>query len=82
MELTILITEWTVRVKEDKSKTIAGKYAVMCGPNKVAASNFNDGYDSTDIQIPANLLTDAEALDAKIRQTIAENFTGKEEKSK
>lgn len=81
MELTIIVKEWKVKVKEDKSKTIAGEYAVMCGPNEVATSCFNDGYNNTDIQMPANLLVEMEALDAKIRQVIAENFTGKTSKS-
>ena len=76
MDLTILVKEWGIKTKEDKSKTIAGKYAVICGPNEVAESNFNDGYGSTDIQVPANLLADAEILDAKIKQAIMENFTG------
>ena len=75
MELAILVKEWKIKVKEDKSKTIAGKYAVICGPNEVAESTFNDGYGSTDIQIPANLLADAEVLDQKVKQAIMENFT-------
>lgn len=76
MELMILIKEWKIKMKEDKSKTIAGTYAVMCGPNEVAESNFNDGYNSTDIQIPTSLLADAETLDTKIKQVIMENFAG------
>jgi len=76
MELTISIKEWKIKTKEDKSKTIAGEYAVMCGPNEVANSSFNDGYNSTDIQIPADLLTEAETLDKKIQAAVLKNFTG------
>ncbi|HEC66838.1 MAG TPA: hypothetical protein ENI23_16305 [bacterium] len=76
MELVISVKEWKIITKDDKSKTIAGEYAVTCGPNEVAKSNFNNGYDSTDIQIPTDLLAEAEILDTKIKQTISAHFTG------
>lgn len=76
MELEILIKEWRIKTKEDKSRTVAGTYAVMCNANEVATSTFNDGYNSTDIQISAELLVEAESLDEKIKNAITKNFMG------
>ena len=76
MELKIVVKNWKICTKEDKTKTIGGTYMVMCGPNTVATSDFNDGYNSTDISIPASLLSKIEALDEEIKDVIIKNFTG------
>ena len=79
MELHIVVDNWKIRTRENKSKTIAGEYNVMCGPNKVASSSFNDGYNSTDISIPSELLVKAEALSEEIKELIIKNFRGEKD---
>lgn len=76
METEIIIKEWSVRTKEDKSKTISGVYSVLCGANELATSKFNSDYDSVDIKIPAGILSEIEAIDEKVRTAIIKNFTG------
>lgn len=78
MEVKIVVTTWKVIEKEDKNKTIGGTYEVRCGATKVSESNFNEGYNSTKISIPSTLMTEVEILDAKIKEQIVNNFTGKE----
>ena len=76
MEMQIIVSKWMVKVDEEKkTKTIGGKYQVKMGGNVVAESDFNDGYNSTKINIPAELMVEAEKLDAKIRESIIKNFT-------
>jgi hypothetical protein len=76
MEVKIVVTKWKIVEKDDKTKTIGGTYEVRCGTNKVSESNFNDGYNSTNITIPAQLMVEVEALDQKIKEQIVTNFTG------
>ena len=63
-------------INDKKQKTIGGKYQVKMGNSVVSESEFNDGYNSTDIEIPAEILVEAEKLDAKIKEAIIKNFTG------
>ena len=76
MELKIIVKEWKIGIKDDKSKTIGGVYAVMCGKTEIATSNFNLGYDCAKIAIPAEFMARIEAIDEEVRQTITNNFTG------
>ncbi len=76
MEVKIVVTKWKIVEKDDKTKTIGGTYAVMCGKTKVSETQFNEGYNSTNITIPAALMVEVEALDQKIKEQIVENFTG------
>ena len=64
-----------MRIGDNKQKTIGGKYQIKMGSNVVSESEFNDGYNSTEIAIPAEILVEAEKLDAKIRESIIKNFT-------
>ena len=75
MEMEICVSEWKMKIGDKKQKTISGKYQVKVGSNVVSESAFNDGYNSTDITIPAEILVEAEKLDAKIRESIIKNFT-------
>ena len=75
METKIVIKNWSVRMKEDKSKTISGEYSVLCGAIEMATSKFNEEYGSVDIKIPAEILSEVEAIDEKIRTAIVNNFT-------
>ena len=75
MEMEICVSEWIMRIGDNKQKTIGGKYQIKMGSNVVSESEFNDGYNSTEIAIPAEILVEAEKLDAKIRESIIKNFT-------
>ena len=75
METNIVTKDWKVITKSDKTKTIAGNYDVKVGGAVLATTAFNEGYGCTDISIPAELMVEAELLDAKIRQAIINNFT-------
>jgi len=75
MEMEICVSEWKMRIGDNKQKTIGGKYQIKMGSNVVSESEFNDGYNSTEIAIPAEILVEAEKLDAKIRESIIKNFT-------
>jgi hypothetical protein len=76
MEVEIVVTKWKIVEKDDKTKTIGGTYVVMWGKTKVSETSFNDGYNSTDITIPVQLMVEVEALDRKIKEQIVTNFTG------
>ena len=75
MDVEIVVKDWGVKEKEDKSKTIAGSYAVRMLGKDVATQAFNSGYGSTDIPIPAKLMAKLEDIDAEIKQVIIENYT-------
>ena len=75
MEMEICVSEWKMRIGDNKQKTIGGKYQIKMGSNVVSESEFNDGYNSTEIAIPAEILVEAEKLDEKIRESIIKNFT-------
>lgn len=75
MEMNIAVESWKVITTDKKQKNIAGKYQIKLGSRVISESEFNDGYNSTDINIPAELLVEAEKLDSKIRQAIIDNFT-------
>lgn len=76
MAMEIFVSMWGMVLNEKKQKTIGGKYQVKMGNMVVSESEFNAGYNSTDIAIPADILVEAEALDAKIKEAIIKNFTG------
>jgi hypothetical protein len=76
MEVKIIVTKWKIIEKDDKTKTIGGTYEVRCGATKVSESNFNEGYGSTNITIPPQLMIEVETLDQKIKEQIVTNFTG------
>jgi len=75
MEMDIYVSSWKIKVGENKQKTIAGKYQIKMGGHVVSESEFNDGYNSTDITIPSEILAEAEKLDSKIKEAIVKNFT-------
>ena len=75
MEMDIVVSSWKMLIGDNKQKTIGGKYQVKMGGNVISESTFNDGYNSTDITIPAEILVEAEALDKKIKEAIIKNFT-------
>ena len=74
MEMNIYVSEWKLVVTEKNHKTIGGKYQVKMGKAVVSESKFNDGYNSTDINVPPELLVEAEKLDCKIKEAITQNF--------
>jgi Leu/Phe-tRNA-protein transferase len=74
--MEIFVKEWKMRLNDQKQKTIGGTYQVKLGNAVVSESDFNGGYNSTDITIPAEILVEAENLDAKIKEAIIKNFTG------
>ena len=74
VEVNIVVIKWSV-VEKNKQKTIGGTYEVRCGTAVLSTSNFNDSYSSTEVSIPATLMTEVEAIDAKVRQAIVDNFT-------
>ena len=76
MEMDIIIKSWKMLTKEDKQKTIGGIYQVKMGNTVVSESSFNDGYSTTDINIPSDILAKVEAFDAELRKAIIKNFTG------
>jgi hypothetical protein len=76
MEMDIVIKEWKMITKDTKQKTIGGTYQVKMGNTVVSESTFNDGYQTTDISIPADILAKVEAFDAELREAIIKNFTG------
>jgi hypothetical protein len=79
LPLKIQVKDWKVITDDEKkTKTIGGTYVVMCGPTEVAKAQFNNGYGSTDIAIPAKVLAAIEELDDVVRGAIIENFTGQE----
>jgi hypothetical protein len=75
MSMEIVVKEWKMLIDDKKQKTIGGKYQVKMGNAVVAESEFNNGYNSTDISIPSEILVEAEKLDGKIREAIIKNFT-------
>jgi len=75
MEMEICVSEWKIKIDDKKQKTIAGKYQVKLGPAVISESDFNDGYNSTDIAIPSEIMVEAEGLDNKIKEAIIKNFT-------
>jgi len=75
MEMEIRVSKWAVQLDDKKQKTIGGKYQVVMNGNVVSESEFNNGYNSTDIGIPAEILVEAEKLDGKIKEAIVKNFT-------
>ena len=74
MEMEIYIKEWKMTTGDKKQKTIGGTYQVRMGNQVVSESSFNDGYNTTEIGIPAEVLVEAEKLDEKIREAIIKNF--------
>jgi hypothetical protein len=74
MAMEIFVSQWKMILNEKKQKTIGGKYQVRMGNTVVSESEFNEGYNSTDITIPAEILLEAEELDAKIKDAIIKNF--------
>ena len=76
MAMEIFVSKWAMILNEKKQKTIGGKYQVKMGNAVVSESEFNEGYNSTDITIPADILVEAEKLDARIKEAIIKNFTG------
>jgi len=76
MEMEIVVSNWSMLIDEDsKQKTIGGKYQVKMSGNVVSESNFNTGYSSTKISIPASILAELEEVDEKIKDAIVKNFT-------
>ena len=75
MDMEICVSKWSVLVNDRKQKTIGGKYQVKMNGNVISESEFNEGYNSTEITIPAEILVEAESLDSKIREAIIKNFT-------
>ena len=75
MEMEICVSEWKIKIDDKKQKTIAGKYQVKLGSSVISESEFNDGYNSTTIAIPPEIMIEAEKLDSKIKQSIIDNFT-------
>jgi len=79
MEMDIVIKEWKVKTGDNKQKTIGGIYQVRLGNQVVSESTFNDvgvwGYQTTDINIPPEIMVEVEAIDAKVKQAIIDNFT-------
>jgi hypothetical protein len=75
MEMEICVSEWSVLIDDKKQKTIGGKYQVRMNGNVISESQFNSGYGSTDIGIPAEILVEAEKLDEKVKDAIIKNFT-------
>jgi len=75
MEIDICVSSWKVIIGDNKQKTIGGKYQVKMGSHVVSETSFNDGYSSTKIVIPAELMVEAEKLDSKIKEAIVKNFT-------
>ena len=75
MEIDICVSSWKVIISDNKQKTIGGKYQVKMGSHVVSETSFNDGYGSTEIVIPAELMVEAEKLDSKIKEAIVKNFT-------
>jgi len=75
MEMEICISQWKIKIDDKKQKTIAGKYQVKLGTSVISESEFNDGYNSTNIVIPPEIMVEAEKLDGKIKEAIIKNFT-------
>jgi len=75
MEMEIVVSEWKIKISDKKQKTIAGKYQVKIGTAVISESEFNDGYNSTDIMIPAELIAKVEAIDTLVKDAIVKNFT-------
>ncbi len=74
MNIEIVISNWNVITKEDKSKTVAGEYQVNKNGKEVAKQSFNDGYNNTPIAIPAEIMVKLEAIDKEIKKAIVDNF--------
>jgi hypothetical protein len=74
MEVTINVTDWGI-VEKNKQKTIGGSYEVKAGAVVVSKTDFNKGYSGTEIQIPASIMIEVEAIDDKVRQAIIDNFS-------
>jgi len=75
MEMEICVSQWKIKIDDKKQKTIAGKYQVKLGTSVISESEFNDGYNSTNIVIPPEIMIEAEKLDGKIKEAIIKNFT-------
>ena len=75
MEMEICVSQWKIKIDDKKQKTIAGKYQVKLGTSVISESEFNDGYNSTNIVIPPEIMVEAEKLDGKIKEAIIKNFT-------
>ena len=75
MEMEICVSQWKIKIDDKKQKTIAGKYQVKLGTSVISESEFNDGYNSTNIVISPEIMIEAEKLDGKIKEAIIKNFT-------
>lgn len=75
MQMEIVVSEWKMVIDDKKQKTIGGKYQVKIGTSVVSESTFNDGYNTTDINIPSEILVEIEKMDDKIKDAIIKNFT-------
>ena len=75
MEMQLEIKMWKVVLDDKKNKTIGGTYQVKMNGHVVSESSFNDGYNSTDIGIPASIMVEVEKLDEKIKEAIVKNFS-------
>ena len=76
MEVKIVTKKWKLDTDDNGTKKISGEYEIKCGASKIAESTFNGSYSSTTaISFPVELMTEVEALDAKVRQAIIDNIT-------
>jgi len=78
MKVKVVTEKWAYKEVEGVKK-IVGSYKVLCGGTQIARQDFNDGYNSTTIIFPTELLLEIEELGKKIEKAITENFTGGEE---
>lgn len=71
--LKIETKSWKLMEKEGQ-KIIAGSYVIKSANVEVASKDFNDGYGSINIPIPASVVAKAEELDKEVKKAIEDNF--------
>ena len=75
METELVIKDWRIREKDDKTRTITGTYDVRLGGKKIASQEFNAQYGGVDIAIPAAIMAKVEEIDAEVKAAILDSYT-------
>lgn len=73
--MKIEVKNWKI-VEKDGANVIAGSFNVKAGDKVVASQDFNDGYSSIKINLPATILAKAEELTSEIKDAINKHFIG------
>jgi hypothetical protein len=72
--MRIEMKSWKLAKDDDGNLKIVGSYSVMSGATKVATQDFNGGYGTVSVPFPAELVVEAQALDAKVAAAVSKHY--------